>query len=115
MTTPNAEDVARAVAALAAINPSAMASLAASARSSTPATASLPQFSVPGPVAPGASKYNQLLAVIEEMGKDVRPSYTGNRNCAERLKRTIIHARVLVRECLHEIERNSRQPPNQQQ
>jgi hypothetical protein len=87
--------------------------------------ASLPQYSVPGPVTPNASKYNQLLALIEELGKllipvliksvdlgkDIRPTYTGNRNSSERLKRGIIHARVLVRECLHEVDKNSRQAP----
>lgn len=70
--------------------------------------ASLPQYSVPGPVVAGASKYNQLLALIEELGKDIRPTYTGNRNCAERLKRGINHARALVKECLHEVEKNNR-------
>jgi len=103
------EDVARAVAALAAANPGAITGMQPT--SSTPQNASLPQYSVPGPVAPGASKYNQLLALIEELGKDIRPTYTGNRNCSERLKRGIIHARVLVRECLAELERNARQGP----
>lgn len=55
------------------------------------------------------SKYAQLLAVIEEMGKDVRPSYSGSRSSAERLKRGIVHARILVRECLIETERSARQ------
>lgn len=64
-------------------------------------------------MAPGASKYNQLLALIEELGKDIRPTYTGNRNCAERLKRGITHARVLVRECLQEVEKNNRNSTQQ--
>uniref|UniRef100_A0A914CV71 Cyclin-dependent kinase 2-associated protein n=1 Tax=Acrobeloides nanus TaxID=290746 RepID=A0A914CV71_9BILA len=81
---------------------------------STSQNASLPQYSVPGPQVQGASKYAQLLALIEELGKDVRPTYTGNRNCAERLKRGIAHARVLVRECLLEVEKNARQQPPQQ-
>ncbi|GBP39869.1 Cyclin-dependent kinase 2-associated protein 1 [Eumeta japonica] len=55
----------------------------------------------------GVSKYAQLLAVIEEMGKEVRPSYSGSRSSAERLKRGIVHARILVRECLIETERFS--------
>lgn len=55
------------------------------------------------------SKYAQLLAVIEEMGKEVRPSYSGSRSSAERLKRGIVHARILVRECLIETERSARQ------
>lgn len=71
-------------------------------------TATLPQYSVPAPQLP-QSKYSQLLAVIEELGKDIRPTYTGNKMSTERLKRSIIHARILVRECLLETERSSRQ------
>lgn len=56
-----------------------------------------------------ASKYSQLLAVLEEMGKDIRPSYAGSKSSAERLKRGIGHARHLVREALIEVERASRQ------
>lgn len=55
------------------------------------------------------SKYAQLLAVIEEMGRDIRPTYSGSRSSAERLKRGIVHARILVRECLVETERSARQ------
>lgn len=62
---------------------------------------------LPGP--PGQSKYAQLLAVIEEMGKDIRPTYAGSKSSAERLKRGIVHARILVRECLMETERSARQ------
>lgn len=58
---------------------------------------------------PGQSKYAQLLGVIEEMGKEVRPTYAGSRSSAERLKRGIVHARLLVRECLVETERSARQ------
>ncbi|XP_041364418.1 cyclin-dependent kinase 2-associated protein 1-like [Gigantopelta aegis] len=54
------------------------------------------------------SKYNQLLAVIEDMGRDIRPTYAGNRTSAERLKRSIVHGRILVRECLMECERSAR-------
>lgn len=54
------------------------------------------------------SKYTQLLAVIEELGKDIRPTYAGSKSSAERLKRGIVHARILVRECLMETERNAR-------
>jgi len=55
------------------------------------------------------SKYSQLLAVIEEIGKDIRPTYAGSKSSAERLKRGIIHARILVREALMEAERSARQ------
>lgn len=54
------------------------------------------------------SKYTQLLAVIEELGRDIRPTYAGSKSSAERLKRGIVHARILVRECLMETERNAR-------
>lgn len=54
------------------------------------------------------SKYSQLLAVIEDMGRDIRPTYAGSKSSAERLKRGIVHARILVRECLMECERSAR-------
>jgi hypothetical protein len=54
------------------------------------------------------SKYTQLLAVIEDMGRDIRPTYSGSRTSVERLKRGIVHARILVRECLMECERAAR-------
>lgn len=103
MSTPSNEDFARAVKALAQMTPKALAQMnpnvtnamlsqltsaaaaarassAAAAASSNPSTslnASLPQYSVPPPVQPNASKYSQLLALIEELGKDIRPTYTG--------------------------------------
>ncbi|XP_046872669.1 cyclin-dependent kinase 2-associated protein 1-like isoform X2 [Hypomesus transpacificus] len=54
------------------------------------------------------SKYAELLAIIEELGKEIRPTYAGSKSAMERLKRGIIHARGLVRECLVETERNAR-------
>lgn len=54
------------------------------------------------------SKYSQLLAVVEDMGKDIRPTYAGSKISAERLKRSIMHARILVRECLTECDRAAR-------
>nr|XP_020825896.1 cyclin-dependent kinase 2-associated protein 1 isoform X1 [Phascolarctos cinereus] len=80
------------------------------------------------------SKYAELLAIIEELGKEIRPTYAGSKSAMERLKRasktefitghglhgaamegktrspltSIIHARGLVRECLAETERNAR-------
>lgn len=56
------------------------------------------------------SLFNMLIsAVIEDMGKDIRPTYAGSKSSAERLKRGIVHARILVRECLLETERSARQ------
>uniref|UniRef100_A0A3Q3C038 Cyclin dependent kinase 2 associated protein 1 n=1 Tax=Haplochromis burtoni TaxID=8153 RepID=A0A3Q3C038_HAPBU len=46
------------------------------------------------------NKYAELLAIIEELGKEIRPTYAGSKSAMERLKRGIIHARGLVRECL---------------
>lgn len=57
----------------------------------------------------GQSKYIQLLDVITELGRDIRPSYAGSRSSTERIKKGLMHARVLVRECLVETERNARQ------
>ena len=58
------------------------------------------------------SKYNQLLLVLEEMKKDVRPSYAGSKASVERLRRGISNARLLVHESMieNELERihNSR-------
>ena len=53
------------------------------------------------------SKYNQLLQVIEEMSKDLRPSYAGSKMSGERFKRGIAQARILLRECMMETERSS--------
>jgi len=54
------------------------------------------------------SKYQHLLSVIEEMSKDIRPTYAGSKSSAERLKRGIVYARILVRECLLEAEKSAR-------
>ena len=55
-----------------------------------------------------SSKYADLLAVIEELGKDIKPTNAGSRSASDRLKRGILHARGLVRECLIETERSAR-------
>ncbi|NXN03779.1 CDKA2 protein, partial [Sylvia borin] len=69
-----------------------------------------PLFNDFGPPSMGyvQSPYPDLLSVIEEMGKEIRPTYAGSKSAMERLKRGIIHARALVRECLAETERNAR-------
>ena len=54
------------------------------------------------------SKYAELLAIIEELGKEIRPTYTGSKSAMERLKGGIIHAGGLVWECLAETEPNAR-------
>jgi len=71
-------------------------------------TGSMVATPAPSSAIPPASKYGQLLAVIEEMGRDIRPTYAGGKTSAERLKRNIMHARILVRECLMECDRAAR-------
>ena len=64
----------------------------------------------PGPgfvINPFDSKYTQLLAVIQEMSKDLRPTYSGSKTSAERFKRGIAQARILLRECLVETEQRN--------
>jgi len=71
-----------------------------------PMTSQTGLFGIPGaPNNSNLTKYQQLLLVIEEIGKDIRPTYAGSKTSAERLKRSIIQARILVRECLMETER----------
>jgi hypothetical protein len=41
------------------------------------------------------SKYAELLSIIEELGKEIRPTYAGSKSAMERLKRGMclpIHA-----------------------
>lgn len=66
------------------------------------------QFLTAGRASAPQSKYADLLAVIEDMGRDIRPTYAGSRMATERLKRGIVHAKSLVRECLAETERSAR-------
>nr|XP_054748818.1 cyclin-dependent kinase 2-associated protein 2-like isoform X2 [Lytechinus pictus] len=71
------------------------------------AAAVIQQLQQQRPTAP-QSKYAELLAVIEDMGRDIRPTYAGSRTATERLRRGITHAKALVRECLAETERSAR-------
>ena len=86
-------------------------SLSQSPGPGSPMSVSPSSMMMPGGAGPSfnSSKYTQLLAVIEEIGKDIRPTYAGNKSSAERLKRGIVHARILVREALMEAERSARQ------
>lgn len=89
-----------------ASNPGTPRSIDPDTRSSTPQQTSHTQRIVQQQQP--QTKYGQLLAVIEDMGKDIRPTYSGSKTSAERLKRGIVHARILVRECLMETERSAR-------
>jgi hypothetical protein len=55
------------------------------------------------------TRYQQLLSIVDEMGKDIRNTYLGNKNSTERLKRSIASARILVKDCQLECERNTKQ------
>ena len=67
-------------------------------------------FVAPSPLQmkPNQTRYQQLLSVIDEMGKDIRTTYMSNKNSTERLKRSIASARILVKDCLLECERNTK-------
>lgn len=56
---------------------------------------------------PNMPKYQQLLAVIEEMSKDLRPTYSGSKTAQDRFKRGIAQARILLRECMHETNQST--------
>lgn len=51
------------------------------------------------------ARYNVLLGLIEELKKDVRPTYAGSKTSSERFKRNINLARIEIRHCLQEIDR----------
>ncbi|RNA12905.1 cyclin-dependent kinase 2-associated 1-like [Brachionus plicatilis] len=55
------------------------------------------------------SRYQQLLGIIDDMGKEIRTCYSGNKNSIERLKRNIASARILVKDCQIECDRNVKQ------
>ena len=54
------------------------------------------------------ARYQQLLKVVDELGRDIRPAYAGSKGAPERLKKGIHSARSIVRECLAETERQAR-------
>ena len=63
---------------------------------------SIPVTAVPDAGLVFPSKYDQLLMTLQEMNKDIRPSYAGSKTSVERLKRNITQARILIREALNE-------------
>ena len=79
-----------------------------SIRDSTSLSTSSPVAASASSAGSQMSKYNQLLTLLDEMSKDIRPSYAGSKSSAERLKRGIAHARILVREAEIEADRNAR-------
>ncbi|CAJ0565265.1 unnamed protein product, partial [Mesorhabditis spiculigera] len=67
--------------------------------------AAFPQYVIPGPTK-ADTKYQQLVFLINEIGK-VGPSqmYNGSKHCSEKVKRYLVHARILARECMMEADR----------
>lgn len=57
------------------------------------------------------ARYGVLLGIVEELKKDVKPTYAGSKISAERLKRNINMARLEIRNCLQELDRCD-QPTN---
>ncbi|CAJ0580804.1 unnamed protein product, partial [Mesorhabditis spiculigera] len=84
---------------------SAQTQAAASSSGTTATNASLPQYLIPGP-SKAETKYQQLLCLFNEVSKDMPQAYTGNKHCAERIKRFLVHARILTRECIMEADRD---------
>ena len=53
-------------------------------------------------------RYEELLSLVGDMGREVKPAYTGNKNSAERLKKSILAARGIVKELMVETEKFNR-------
>ncbi|KAM3178242.1 hypothetical protein ACTXT7_002951 [Hymenolepis weldensis] len=51
------------------------------------------------------AKYCRLLIVTEEMRRDSKKTCACDKNAAERLKNNIQNARILVRDCLEELNK----------
>ena len=47
-----------------------------------------------------AVKYNNLLANIAEVGRDVKPAYTNNKSSSERLRKNIVITRNTIRDLI---------------
>ena len=45
-------------------------------------------------------KYNNLLANIAEVGRDVKPAYTNNKSSSERLRKNIVITRNTIRDLI---------------
>ncbi|CAJ0573887.1 unnamed protein product, partial [Mesorhabditis spiculigera] len=66
--------------------------------------AAFPQYVIPGPTK-ADTKYQQLVFLINEIGKDLPQMYNGSKHCSEKVKRYLVHARILARECMMEADR----------
>jgi len=96
------KQVAAAQAAAQGKNPIKHGKPSSSVRMNSPYARPLPTLNAKPAI---IQKYEDLVGVIEELGKDVRPTYAGSKSASERLKRGLQHARQLVRECQVEGEK----------
>lgn len=51
------------------------------------------------------ARFELLLNIIEDLKRDVRPTYAGSKTSAERLKRNINFARIEIRNCMQELDK----------
>jgi hypothetical protein len=59
---------------------------------------------------PAHLKYMKLLRIIEELGRDLKPCYTGNNlyKMMPKVERNLIQASRLVQQCRVEIQKNEK-------
>lgn len=57
------------------------------------------------PVITLETHYNELVRMIAEIGKDIKPAYTNSRVSTERLRKNIMVARGVVRECFSDLDK----------
>lgn len=88
---------------------SSSSSLLANSFSQSPSMLPAQHMQSSGGIKANHTRYQQLLSIVDEMGKDIRNTYLGNKNSTERLKRSIASARILVKDCQLECERNTKQ------
>ncbi|XP_062517978.1 cyclin-dependent kinase 2-associated protein 2-like [Corticium candelabrum] len=50
------------------------------------------------------TKYTHLMSSVEEMGKYVKPCYSGSKISVEKLRKEIQQARALTKECLATVD-----------
>uniref|UniRef100_A0A1I7U3R9 Eukaryotic translation initiation factor 3 30 kDa subunit n=1 Tax=Caenorhabditis tropicalis TaxID=1561998 RepID=A0A1I7U3R9_9PELO len=56
----------------------------------------------------GTPYYDVLLQIIQEIGKEIRPTYTFNKVTCEKLKRHIQTAKILIKACQQEAENDKK-------
>ncbi|KAL5478166.1 hypothetical protein EMCRGX_G025058 [Ephydatia muelleri] len=51
--------------------------------------------------------YSELMKLISEIGKDIKPAYTNSKLAADRLRKNIVVARGVLRECVSDLDKLS--------